>query len=106
MLALLDSFEAMANEILEEQIAICEIPAPTDQEQVRARYIQRELASIGLQVRSDDLGNVIAQHPGAEDNPIVLSAHLDTVFGPEQPVICCPAGRAQPVSPFGNRSGA
>ena len=96
MSALLDSFEAMANEILEEQIAICEIPAPTDQEQVRAQYIQRELASIGLQVRSDDVGNVIAQHPGAGDNPIVLSAHLDTVFGPEQPVTVARPGERNP----------
>ena len=96
MLALLDSFEALANEILEEQIAICEIPAPTDQEQVRSRYIQRELASIGLQVRSDDVGNVIAQHPGAGDNPIVLSAHLDTVFGPDQPVAVARPGERNP----------
>ena len=96
MLALLDSFEALANEILEEQIAICEIPAPTDQEQVRSRYIQRELASIGLQVRSDDVGNVIAQHPGAGDSPIVLSAHLDTVFGPEQPVTVARPGERNP----------
>ena len=96
MSALLDSFEAMANEILEEQIAICEIPAPTDQEQIRAQYIQRELASIGLQVRSDDVGNVIAQHPGAGDNPIVLSAHLDTVFGPEQPVAVSRPGERNP----------
>ena len=96
MSALLDSFEAMADEILEEQIAICEIPAPTGEEQDRAQYVQRELAAIGLQVRTDEVGNVIAQHPDSSPNPIVLSAHLDTVFGPEQSVVVARPGDLNP----------
>ena len=96
MSTLLDSFEAMADEILEEQIAICEIPAPTGEEQDRARYIQRELVAIGLQVRTDEVGNVIAQHPAAAGNPIVLSAHLDTVFGSEQSVVVARPGDRNP----------
>ena len=96
MSALLDSFEAMADEILEEQIAICEIPAPTGGEQNRAQYVQRELAAIGLQVRTDEVGNVIAQHPDSSPNPIVLSAHLDTVFGPEQSVVVARPGDRNP----------
>ena len=96
MSALLDSFEAMADEILEEQIAICEIPAPTGEEQNRAQYVQRELAAIGLQVRTDEVGNVIAQHPDSSPNPIVLSAHLDTVFGPEQSVVVARPGDRNP----------
>ena len=96
MSAPLDSFEAMADEILEEQIAICEIPAPTGEEQDRAQYVQRELAAIGLQVRTDEVGNVIAQHPDSSPNPIVLSAHLDTVFGPEQSVVVARPGDRNP----------
>ncbi len=96
MSALLDSFEAMADEILEEQIAICEIPAPTGEEQDRAQYVKRELAAIGLQVRTDEVGNVIAQHPDSSPNPIVLSAHLDTVFGPEQSVVVARPGDRNP----------
>ena len=96
MSALLDSFEAMADEILEEQIAICEIPAPTGEEQDRAQYVQRELAAIGLQVRTDEVGNVIAQYPDSSANPIVLSAHLDTVFGPEQSVVVARPGDRNP----------
>ena len=96
MSALLDAFEAMADEILEEQIAICEIPAPTGEEQDRARYIQRELAAIGLQVRTDEVGNVIAQHPDSSANPIVLSAHLDTVFAREQSVVVARPGQRNP----------
>ncbi len=96
MSALLDAFEAIADEILEEQIAICEIPAPTGEEQDRARYIQRELAAIGLRVRTDEVGNVIAQHPDSSANPIVLSAHLDTVFGSEQSVVVARPGQRNP----------
>ena len=92
----LDSFEAWGKEILEEQIAICEIPAPTDQEQVRAAYIRRALAAAGLSLRSDEAGNVIAQHPSAAGRPIVLSAHLDTVFGAEQAVAVARPGDANP----------
>ena len=96
MSTLLDSFEAMADEILEEQIAICEIPAPTGEEQDRARYIQRELAAIGLQVHTDEVGNVIAQHPDSAANPIVLSAHLDTVFAREHSVVVARPGQRNP----------
>ena len=96
MSALLDAFEAIADEILEEQIAICEIPAPTGEEQDRARYIQRELAAIGLRVRTDEVGNVIAQHPDSSANPIVLSAHLDTVFGSDQSVVVARPGQRNP----------
>ena len=93
---MLDHFDRDADAILEEQIRICEIPAPTGQETARAAYVADALAGLGLDVHRDQVGNVIAEHELATDHPIVLSAHLDTVFGPEQPVRVARPGDVNP----------
>ena len=89
-------FDEHAEAILDEQITICEIPAPTHQEAARADYVQRQLAEIGLAVQRDEVGNVVARHPDPAPNPIVLSAHLDTVFGPDQAVAVAHPGQPNP----------
>lgn len=72
--------------ITDEQTRITEIPAPSFQEAQRAAYLRRALAACGLRVRSDDIGNVIGERPGssapgsADDQVVLLVAHLDTVF--------------------------
>jgi len=91
-----DQFDADADAILEEQIAICEIPAPTGQEATRATYVANALTALGLRVHRDQVGNVIARHEYASDHPIVLSTHLDTVFGPEQCVTVARPGQHNP----------
>ncbi len=93
---MLDSFEQQAEAILEEQITICEIAAPTGEEGARADYVQRQLSALGLIVRVDGIGNVIAHHSHHAGRPIVLSAHLDTVFGPDQDVSVARPGQANP----------
>jgi acetylornithine deacetylase/succinyl-diaminopimelate desuccinylase-like protein len=66
------------------QVAVSEIPAPTGDEGDRATWIAHRLARVrGLDVRTDEAGNVVASRagslgPGAE--PVVVCAHLDTVF--------------------------
>jgi tripeptide aminopeptidase len=67
---------------VEDQIAICEIPAPPFKEAVRAQEFARRLRALGLRdVRTDAEGNVIAQRPGEPGGPlVVISGHLDTVF--------------------------
>ncbi len=90
------AFDAHADTILNEQITICEIPAPTHQETARADYVQRQLAAIGLAVQQDEVGNVIARHPDPAPNPLVLSAHLDTVFRPDQAVAVARPGQPNP----------
>ncbi len=66
---------------LQQQISICEIPAPPFKEQVRAEEFRHRLVSFGYaNARIDAEGNVIAEL-GAGDGPTVLiSGHLDTVF--------------------------
>ena len=67
---------------LDQQISICQIPAPPFKEAARAAEFKRRLESLGLRsVRIDAEGNVIGERPGSGAGPnIVISGHLDTVF--------------------------
>lgn len=55
------------------------IDSPSGQEEEVARRLVRELESLGLEVERDDYGNVIAREPDGGPNPLLLSAHMDTV---------------------------
>lgn len=74
---------------IEAQIELSEIPAPPFGEQARGRRMAELLRQAGLEdVGSDSIGNVIghrapsAAGDGAHGGPLVVSAHLDTVFPP------------------------
>ena len=74
-------FQPNLNWINDQQIRITEIPAPAFQEAQRAAAVKDLLSATGLNVHIDDTGNVIGELPGTNENEIVvLSAHLDTVF--------------------------
>jgi tripeptide aminopeptidase len=78
----LDLVTALEPWVLEQQVALCEVPAPPFGEQRRAEVYRKALADLGLQqVRIDAEGNVIGVRPGRAARPnAVISAHLDTVF--------------------------
>ncbi len=60
------------------------IPAPTFAEAQRAQALKGELESLGVaEVCLDEVGNVLGRIPGASPVPVVVSAHLDTVFPPD-----------------------
>jgi acetylornithine deacetylase/succinyl-diaminopimelate desuccinylase-like protein len=66
---------------IQNQRAICEIPAPPFNETRRAAEYRRRFEALGLEARTDSIGNVIARRPGRVAGPaVVLAAHLDTVF--------------------------
>lgn len=67
---------------LDQQVSICEIPAPPFKEAVRGQELKRRFESLGLtNVRIDAEGNVIGERKGTANGPtVVLSGHLDTVF--------------------------
>lgn len=68
-------------DVLRSQVEIARIPAPTGGERERALHVARELGRAGLSSQIDEAGNVIARAPGAyEAAPVVVCAHLDTVF--------------------------
>ncbi|MGH9558030.1 MAG: M20/M25/M40 family metallo-hydrolase [Bryobacteraceae bacterium] len=73
---------------IDEEIRVCEIPAPPFHEQARARELDRLFTAEGLQnVHIDNAGNVIGARPGAQAHPnLVFAAHLDTVFPPNTDV--------------------
>ncbi len=67
---------------LRQQRSICEIPAPPFKEARRGAEFARRLRALGLTVRTDRIGNVIAELPGGTGSSptIVIAGHLDTVF--------------------------
>lgn len=63
------------------QVALAQVPAPTGGEMARAAMVQRHLRALQLEARIDEAGNVIAERAGtAGGAPVVVCAHLDTVF--------------------------
>ena len=66
---------------LDQQQSICEIPAPPFKETARGAEYKRRLEALGLTVRVDSIGNVIAERKGTGNGPtVMLAGHLDTVF--------------------------
>ena len=81
--AAFDFIDKDRDAILREWIAITEINAPSKQEQERARYIESLLRKHKLDIRYDEVGNLIATRKGTGGGPVaVFDAHLDTVFKP------------------------
>src|SRR5215469_16711747 len=67
---------------IDQEISVCEIPAPPFHEEARGQELRRLFTGLGLHdVRIDKAGNVIGVRPGRSAHPnLVFSAHLDTVF--------------------------
>jgi acetylornithine deacetylase/succinyl-diaminopimelate desuccinylase-like protein len=86
--AALDRLRADNAWTIEQQVSICEIPAPPFKEERRAAEMKKRFEALGLRnVRIDSIGNVIAERPGTGGGPVVIfAAHLDTVFPEETDV--------------------
>jgi tripeptide aminopeptidase len=67
---------------VDEQIRLCEVPAPPFHEDKKGAELAKLFTAAGLQnVRTDKAGNVLGDRPGATAHPhLVIAAHLDTVF--------------------------
>jgi len=68
--------------IVRAQITVAQIAAPTGEEHERGGWIARRFRDCGLaEIHTDDAGNVIGRREGTSDlEPVVICAHLDTVF--------------------------
>src|SRR6266849_7709159 len=86
--AALDAARASEPQTIEQQIRVCEVPAPPFREAARAAVLKRAFEELGLHnVHVDRVGNVLGDRPGASARPrVVVAAHLDTVF-PEETVV-------------------
>lgn len=73
---------------LQEQLELCEIPAPSYEERARAEYVEVKFREAGLRdVHIDGAGNVLGSIRGTGKGPtVMLAAHLDTVFPGETEV--------------------
>jgi acetylornithine deacetylase/succinyl-diaminopimelate desuccinylase-like protein len=74
------------SEIEKQQIRYTEIAAPPFAETERAHAFAEELADLQFQPSMDSIGNVIAAYDGIGRNPVVVGAHLDTVFPASTPL--------------------
>ena len=72
----------LVNQVLELAIEIQQIPAPTFNESKRGEFIyERFIQENLIDVEIDEIGNVLGRLPGSgKAVPIIVSAHLDTVF--------------------------
>jgi acetylornithine deacetylase/succinyl-diaminopimelate desuccinylase-like protein len=66
---------------LEEQVRLTEIPAPPFGEEARGRAMAGLMVEAGLErVETDGVGNVLGWYGRPGTAPVVVAAHLDTVF--------------------------
>jgi tripeptide aminopeptidase len=72
----------LTKRVLDLTVAIQQIPAPTFSEDQRAAFLQAQFRQENLaDIEIDQIGNVYGRFPGiGEVRPLVVSAHLDTVF--------------------------
>lgn len=78
----------LAERVIDLAIQIQQIPAPTFAERVRAEFVRELFEREGLEVSVDAVGNVYGLLPTsqmltADSRPLIISAHLDTVFPSE-----------------------
>lgn len=74
---------------VEQLITITEIPAPPFKEEARGKAFADMLRAAGINdVTTDEVGNVLGLRPGTDKDakPVVISAHLDTVFPEGTPI--------------------
>ena len=79
---------AAARAVIADTLEVAAIPAPTGAEEARARWALARFPGATVDAEGDV---VVTPRPGAGP-PVVLAAHLDTVFGPETPLEARSAG--------------
>ncbi len=79
--------KSLPERVLDLAMQIQQVPAPTFRERKRAQLVKALFATEGLEdVSVDALQNVCARLPGLQARkPLVVSAHLDTVFPTRKP---------------------
>lgn len=74
---------SVAPSVIEQAIAIQQIPSPTFFEKQRAEYVRQRFESLGLDTTEiDDIHNVYGRLAGRDSTlpAVLVSAHTDTVF--------------------------
>lgn len=86
----LDAYASRLPQIVDLAIAIQQIPGATFHEKARADFVQAQFEAIGLEhVFQDSIYNVYGRLGGVvAGDPLVISAHTDTVFPPDTDLSC------------------
>ncbi len=73
---------AAAPTVLEMTARIAAVAAPTGEEGDRARFVATAMSETGVHATIDDIDDVVGRLPGRASGkpPLLLAAHLDTVF--------------------------
>ena len=80
---MLTQFQEELEQSLDLTVEIQQIAAPTFAEKKRSDFVEKRFTQMALaDVSQDELGNVFGRLPGTGSTrpPIIISAHLDTVF--------------------------
>jgi tripeptide aminopeptidase len=83
-------FRSHVRDLEEFQLQVTAVPAPPWGEEARSRWLAERFTAMGLsEVHRDELGNVFGIRPGTDGAApfIALSAHIDTVFPPDTPIV-------------------
>jgi len=84
-----EAFRYISNhepDIEADQIRLTKIAAPPFGETARAQQFSEELIKLRLRPVTDSIGNVIAGYDVIGHNPVIVGAHLDTVFPASTPL--------------------
>lgn len=84
--AALSHFQQSLHQAMQTIITVQQIASPTFAEQARAAYVAERFTALGLlDVSRDAVDNVYGRFPGwmSHLSPVVVSAHMDTVFPAE-----------------------
>ncbi len=83
-------FRAHARDLEDWQVQATSVPAPPWGESARSLWLSDRFTELGLaDVHRDELGNVFGIRPGSDPTApfIALSAHIDTVFPADTPIV-------------------
>ena len=76
--------------IRDEQLEIARTASPPFDERIRAELVAAKLEASRVEPVFDEIGNLLARYPVDDDAagqpPIVIAAHLDTVFAADTPI--------------------
>jgi len=78
----LDAARELLPDVITLTTRLAEVSAPTGDEQARSLFVRNWLSECGFtEIWSDDLGDVVSTAPGTRPGrPVLIAAHLDTVF--------------------------
>lgn len=73
--------QELVDDVIEQTIAVQQIPSPTFKENKLAEYVKTRFKEEGYtDIKIDSIGNVYGRIKGKEKSPVVVTAHMDTVF--------------------------